>query len=124
MQKMIGFVAPDGKFTPSTYEGYQACAESLCLELFHQEHKDTAEEFLLCHGFIGLTPNGASMMTFKTPLDKMTKYTDNSVNVLTSAQLQFLEDHEDDWLSEDQAQDVDTLIEVSDYLRTLMKGGN
>lgn len=126
---VIGFLAPDGVFTSTTMDKYDATARELCaknnLKVNIEYCFDVpcgAAMTLMINGYICFTDICAYSAYFKNYEDftkGRMKWNKENINLVTDQQKQFIEAHENDWEGE-QKQDIQEIVTCSDTLYTMI----
>ena len=112
---IIGYLAPDGKFTACFTYNHTDCAMKICNDLgVYFQSFTQAEDYLLDSGYICFRARDVLYHTFAS--DEYKKYCNISqefvVNLLTDAQKFFIDKHNQDadWNNSDQAEDIHKLL--------------
>lgn len=128
MSTILGFLAPDGVFTPATMEQYDDTAAEICknnnLEVKEDYYFDGlygAAVILMLNGYICFAVDSVYSAYFKSYEDftsGKTEWKREELNFVTEPQRQFIEEHEGDWQGY-QKDDVEDIVTCSDTLYTM-----
>lgn len=108
---IIGYLAPDGKFTSCTSYEHSSCATWICRKLGFGDTGYEAEQRLLNLGYICFRSRDAFMNYFRNDVEERIPV------IITDEQEQFIKENIEHMNNLEQLEDVNNMLEYSQYLK-------